>query len=244
LPLSLLDVALSKTFVGVTPSATSFYLDVQFSIDRELVVLFGQSGCGKTSILNAIAGLTSPDCGAIVLDGIPLFDGQRRIDLPPHRRSVGYVFQHYALFPHLNVFQNIGFAIQNRSRRQRRRRVEELAAWLHLEDLLDRPVRHISGGQAQRVAIARAIAHNPKVLLFDEPFSALDETLRTDLRKTLKRLHRQLQIPMLLVTHSRSEALELADRLISIENGSIVEIGRPDRLLVPTSQISNHFAWG
>ncbi|MDC0832315.1 ABC transporter ATP-binding protein [Geitlerinema sp. CS-897] len=240
----MLDVSLTKTFDRSNTDVLPFQLDVSFRVDRELVVLFGPSGCGKSSLLNAIAGLLTPDCGRIVLDGLPLFDSRRAIALPPHRRPIGYVFQSYALFPHLNVAQNIGFPLERLKKRQRQQRVRELAAWLHLEPLLDRAVTHISGGQAQRVAIARALACDPQILLLDEPFSALDGELRTELQQTLKRLQRQLNIPLLLVTHSRGEALELADRSILIDNGAIVEIDRPDRLLAPTRNLSSNFAWG
>ncbi|MGC9505506.1 ABC transporter ATP-binding protein [Baaleninema sp.] len=240
----MLEVSFTKTFDRSHLEGPAFQLDVSFRVDRELVVLFGPSGCGKSSLLSAIAGLLSPDRGNISLDGLPLFDSQRAIELPPHRRPVGYVFQSYALFPHLNVAENIAFPLDGLNRRQRQQRLGELAAWLHLEPLLDRPVTQISGGQAQRVAIARALAANPKILLLDEPFSALDDALRSDLRKTLKRLQRQLEIPMLLVTHSRGEALELGDRSVLLDNGAIVEIDRPDRVLVPSRHLSSHFAWG
>jgi molybdate transport system ATP-binding protein len=220
-------------------------LEAEFHLDRELVVLFGQSGCGKSSILNAIAGLLLPQRGRISLDGTPLFDSDRALNLPPHRRPLGYVFQHAALFPHLNVADNIGFALNHCSRRQRQLRVGELAEQLHIQDLLDRRVRHLSGGQAQRVAIARALAPQPKALLLDEPFSALDDSLRYDLRRHLKRLQQDLQLPILLVTHSRGEAIELADRLIAIERGRITHIDTPERLLVERSRpVSSRFAWG
>lgn len=223
----------------------AFELDVSFEVDRELVVLFGPSGCGKSSLLDAIAGLLTPDRGAIVLDGVPLFDRHQHVNLPPHRRPLGYVFQHYALFPHLNVADNIGFALNHQPRRLRQRRVEELAEQLHLSDLLDARINHISGGQAQRVAIARALAPSPKVLLLDESFSALDDALRRDLRRQLKQLQQRLQLPVLLVTHSRGEAMELADRLIVLDRGKIVRVDEPHRLLDERSRpVRRNFAWG
>ncbi len=225
----MLDVAIWKQWK--TPGRSTFDLAVQFRVPTGLTVLFGPSGCGKTSTLQAIAGLLRPDAGHITVQGTPFFAGDRALHLPPHRRRVGYVFQNYALFPHLNVADNIGFALYRWPKSQRQQRIRELADLLALEDLLPCPIRHISGGQAQRVAIARAIAPCPQLLLMDEPFGALDDDLRTTLQQELKALQRRLNLPILLVTHSRSEAITLADHLVRLEAGRVVAVGAAHELL-------------
>lgn len=225
----MLDVAIWKQWK--TPGRGAFDLAVQFQVPTGLTVLFGPSGCGKTSTLQAIAGLLRPDAGHITVQGIPFFAGDRALHLPPHRRRVGYVFQNYALFPHLNVADNIGFALHRWPKLQRQQRIRELADLLALQDLLPRPIQHISGGQAQRVAIARAIAPCPQLLLMDEPFGALDDDLRTVLQQELKALQRRLNLPILLVTHSRSEAIALADHLVRLEAGRVVAVGAAPDLL-------------
>ena len=192
--------------------------------------LLGPSGSGKTTLLRIIAGLEHPDQGAVYLDGV---DTTRQ---PTQRRRVGFVFQHYALFNHLTIFENIAFGLRVRPRRERppersiRDRVGELLALVQLDGLAERYPSQLSGGQRQRVALARALAVEPKVLLLDEPFGALDARVRKDLRRWLRRLHDELHVTSVFVTHDQEEALELSDRVVVMNNGRIEQEGTPDEV--------------
>jgi sulfate transport system ATP-binding protein len=196
----------------------------------ELVALLGPSGSGKTTLLRVIAGLEFPDSGRVMLDGI---DASER---PVQSRNVGFVFQHYALFRHMPVFENVAFGLRVRPGRQRpaeadiRRRVHELLALVQLENLADRYPSQLSGGQRQRVALARALAVEPRVLLLDEPFGALDAKVRQELRRWLRRLHDELHVTSVFVTHDQEEALELADRVVIMNEGRIEQVGTPDEV--------------
>ncbi len=196
----------------------------------QLVGLLGPSGSGKTTLLRIIAGLEHPDQGAVYLDGV---DTTRQ---PTQRRRVGFVFQHYALFNHLTIFENIAFGLRVRPRRERppersiRDRVGELLALVQLDGLAERYPSQLSGGQRQRVALARALAVEPKVLLLDEPFGALDARVRKDLRRWLRRLHDELHVTSVFVTHDQEEALELSDRVVVMNNGRIEQEGTPDEV--------------
>ena len=196
----------------------------------QLVGLLGPSGSGKTTLLRIIAGLEHPDQGAVYLDGV---DTTRQ---PTQRRRVGFVFQHYALFNHLTIFENIAFGLRVRPRRERppersiRDRVGELLALVQLDGLAERYPSQLSGGQRQRVALARALAVEPKVLLLDEPFGALDARVRKDLRRWLRRLHDELHVTSVFVTHDQEEALELSDRVVVMNNGQIEQEGTPDEV--------------
>ncbi|MFM1655121.1 sulfate/molybdate ABC transporter ATP-binding protein [Brevibacillus sp. B_LB10_24] len=193
----------------------------------ELVALLGPSGSGKTTLLRLIAGLEAADAGRIVLDG------QDVTGLGVRERQIGFVFQHYALFRHMNVYNNIAFGLQVRPRRQRLgkreigQRVEELLSLVQLEGLAERYPAQLSGGQRQRVALARALAIQPKFLLLDEPFGALDAKVRQELRRWLRQLHHNLEITSLFVTHDQEEALEVADRIVIVNEGRIEQIGTP-----------------
>jgi sulfate transport system ATP-binding protein len=197
----------------------------------KLVALLGPSGSGKTTLLRIIAGLEFADRGSIS------FDGQDVTNLPPGKRHVGFVFQHYALFRHLTVFRNITFGIDVRPRRLRpskselSRRVAELLQLVQLDGLENRFPAQLSGGQRQRVALARALAVEPRVLLLDEPFGALDAKVRKDLRRWLREFHERLHITALFVTHDQEEALELADEIVILHQGSIQQIGAPAEIL-------------
>jgi molybdate transport system ATP-binding protein len=180
----MLDVAIDKRL-------GAFHLRPRFAVGRELLVLFGHSGSGKSLTLQAIAGLLRPDAGCIAIDGRPVFDAARGLDEPPQRRGVGLVVQDYALFPHLSVRDNIAFGLDRLRPQERRARVAELVKLLELDGLEDRRPAQISGGQAQRVALARALAPRPRLLLLDEPFSALDSAIRVGLRRELARLKRE-----------------------------------------------------
>lgn len=243
----MLYVSFSKNLFhssGNKPITPQFCLEIEFAVACEITVLFGQSGCGKSSTLKAIAGLLPPDRGRIAVGGNTLFNSNFGIDWPPHQRQIGYVFQEYALFPHLNVAQNIGFALNRWQKSRQRQRIEELAKMLEIEDLLNLPIQKLSGGQAQRVAIARALAAYPRMLLLDEPFSALNDELRSSLRKQLKNIQRECQIPVILVTHSKAEAMEIGDSLIVLSQGKVVARGHPTNLLDNRSyDLIPNFGW-
>lgn len=195
----------------------------------ELVALLGPSGSGKTTLLRIIGGLEFPDNA----DAQILFHGENVTALPAHKRRVGFAFQHYALFRHLNVFENIAFGLRVRPRSTRpkesqiRERVANLLKLIQLESLGERFPAQLSGGQRQRVALARALAVEPKVLLLDEPFGALDAKVRKELRQWLRQLHEEIHVTTLFVTHDQEEALEVADRVAILREGNIEQIGSP-----------------
>jgi len=202
--------------------------DVSLDIPSgELVALLGPSGCGKTTLLRIIAGLEAPDSGSIH------FYGEDATAREVREREVGFVFQHYALFRHMTVFENVAFGLRVRPKQTRpsdaeiKRRVHELLELVQLDWLADRYPPQLSGGQRQRIALARALAVEPKVLLLDEPFGALDAKVRKELRRWLRRLHDELHITSIFVTHDQEEALEVADRVVVINKGQIEQIGSP-----------------
>ena len=192
----------------------------------ELFVLLGGSGSGKTTLLRAIAGFVRPEAGSIVLGDIDL------CALPPHRRPVNMMFQSYALFPHMSVAANIAFGLRQQgvSRAEIRQRVEAMLALVHLRGFAARRPNELSGGQQQRVALARSLAPRPRLLLLDEPLSALDQALRRDTRGELVRLRRSLGISFILVTHDQDEALQIADRIGVMREGKLVQTGTPAEL--------------
>jgi sulfate transport system ATP-binding protein len=198
----------------------------------ELVALLGPSGSGKTTLLRTIAGLEFPDPG----DAQVLFYGEDVTAIPASERKAGFAFQHYALFGHLSVFENIAFGLRVRSKATRppepdiRARVAKLLQLIQLEPLAQRFPSQLSGGQRQRVALARALAVEPKVLLLDEPFGALDAKVRKDLRRWLRQLHAEIHITTLFVTHDQEEALEVADRVAILRNGRVEQIGTPEEI--------------
>jgi sulfate transport system ATP-binding protein len=206
----------------------------------ELVALLGPSGSGKTTLLRMVAGLEYVDGGAI------RFGDQDATDIPVRDRGVGFVFQHYALFPHMTVAENVAFGMKvskvSRSRTEIDRRVDDLLKLVRLEGLGGRFPAQISGGQRQRVALARALAVDPKVLLLDEPFGALDANVRRDLRRWLREIHDELGITTLFVTHDQEEALDLADRVVILNEGRIVQQGTPEEVCrVPNSAFVTKF---
>ena len=190
----------------------------------ELVALLGPSGCGKTTLLRIIAGLETADRGEVLLDGEDASDTHVR------ERQVGFVFQHYALFRHMTVFENVAFGLRVKPRKLRpseadiRRKVHELLNLVQLDWLADRFPPQLSGGQRQRIALARALAVEPRVLLLDEPFGALDAQVRKELRRWLRRLHDEFEITSLFVTHDQDEALDVADRIVVINRGRIEQV--------------------
>jgi len=196
----------------------------------ELVGLLGPSGSGKTTLLRIIAGLETPDQGVVRLADDDVTDTRVQ------QRQVGFVFQHYALFRHLTVFENVAFGLRVRPKKTRpgepaiRARVRELLDLVQLEPFADRYPSQLSGGQRQRIALARALAVEPKVLLLDEPFGALDATVRRELRRWLRRLHDELHVTSLFVTHDQDEALELSDRVAIMNHGRLEQVGTPNEV--------------
>jgi molybdate transport system ATP-binding protein len=204
-------------------------LDVKFDCrPGELLALVGPSGAGKSTVLRAVAGLNRPRRGRVACDGQSWFDSGGDIDLPAHRRPVGLVFQSYALFPHLSALDNVAAALAHLPRRERRAKAGEWLARVHLAGLEDRYPRQLSGGQQQRVAVARALARDPKTLLLDEPFSAVDQVTRRKLYRELAELRRGLAMPIVLVTHDLEEASLLADRLTVLHRGITLQSDAPD----------------
>ncbi|HEY1059511.1 MAG TPA: sulfate ABC transporter ATP-binding protein [Limnobacter sp.] len=196
----------------------------------ELVALLGPSGCGKTTLLRIIAGLEQADSGEVILDGEDTSDAHVR------DRNVGFVFQHYALFKHMTVFDNVAFGLRMKPRSERpskaeiAEKVHNLLKLVQLDWLADRFPSQLSGGQRQRIALARALAVEPKVLLLDEPFGALDAKVRKELRRWLRRLHDELHITSIFVTHDQEEALEVADRVVLMNQGKVEQIGSPEEV--------------
>jgi molybdate transport system ATP-binding protein len=233
--------------VKIAAALQTFNLNVEFSVEARLTVLFGPSGCGKSTVLNCLAGLRKPDSGSIVVCDKTFFDVAQGINLPPQSRQIGYVFQNPSLFPHLTVFENIAFGIDKWDTKRRNDRVNELLELLNLSGLGNRRVSQISGGQIQRVALARALAPEPKLVLLDEPFSALDSELRNQLAEELLSMQKQLALPMVLVTHSRAEALQMADTVVLLDRGQVTAIGSPQSLLgnPHSARISSNsqFSW-
>ena len=205
-----------------------FNLDVEFGIEDGTLVLFGASGAGKTSALNAIAGLLPLDTGRITLDGTTFHDTQTGIHLPARQRRLGYVFQNYALFPHLTVLENIAFGLGNQSDRLEQAR--EWLARMRMKDFGDRYPLELSGGQQQRVALARALARRPRVLLLDEPFAALDRVLRERLQAELRQLQRDLSLIVVYVTHSLDDAFAVGDRIAVLHEGRVLQEGTLDEV--------------
>ncbi len=201
--------------------------DVTFAAEGgSITALLGPSGSGKSTVLRMIAGLEVPTSGRIWMEG------EEHTYKAVQERRVGFVFQHYALFRHMTVAQNVAFGLSVRrvAKRDRRRRVDELLELVHLEGFRDRYPDQLSGGQRQRVALARALAPKPRVLLLDEPFGALDAKVRLDLRRWLDDLHREIGVTSLLVTHDQEEALELANRIVVMHDGTVEQIGTPDEI--------------
>ncbi|HWR79116.1 MAG TPA: sulfate ABC transporter ATP-binding protein [Pseudomonas sp.] len=208
----------------------------------ELVALLGPSGCGKTTLLRIIAGLETPDAGNIVFHGEDVSGHDVR------NRNVGFVFQHYALFRHMTVFDNVAFGLRMKAKKERpsekviAERVHELLNMVQLDWLSDRYPEQLSGGQRQRIALARALAVQPKVLLLDEPFGALDAKVRKELRRWLARLHEEIHLTSVFVTHDQEEAMEVADRIVVMNKGVIEQIGAPGEVYEqPASDFVYHF---
>jgi molybdenum ABC transporter molybdate-binding protein len=215
-----------------------FTLDISQEIGNETLVLIGHSGCGKSTTLKMLAGLLNPDEGKIELGDGVLCDIQQKIDLPPEERNIGFVFQNYALFPHLTVWENIAYGISKLSPNEREKRIEETLAFLGIEALAQSKPAMLSGGEQQRVALARALVTRPKLLLLDEPLSALDVSTRSYVRAELKQLLKRLSIPTIVVTHDYEDARVLADRVAVMDQGKVIQSGTPNEI---SRFPANHF---
>jgi len=218
----LLDLDIRKTLQA---GKQRFRLDVRLQTDSRRIVLLGPSGAGKSLTLKAVAGLLRPDVGHIRVDGHVLFDADQGIDLAPQKRELAYVFQDYALFPHLTVRQNIAFPLVrgwlNPRRRHHDRQVDYWCEAFQLGQVADQYPHELSGGQKQRTALARALVTQPRALLLDEPFAALDPVLRAHMRSELKDLQQRLQVPMVLITHDPEDAAVFGDHVLDLRDGRI-----------------------
>jgi len=231
--------------MGITASQVSKKFGDFVALDKvsveaptgSLTALLGPSGSGKSTLLRVIAGLESPDSGQIFISD------EEKTNLPPQKRGVGFVFQHYAAFKHMTVFENVAFGLKIRkhARDATRQRVHELLELVQLEGFAGRYPTQLSGGQRQRMALARALAVEPDVLLLDEPFGALDARVRQELRAWLRRLHEDIQVTTILVTHDQEEAMELADNIVLMNHGKVEQVGGPQDLY---EQPTNEFVMG
>ncbi|MDE2766491.1 MAG: ABC transporter ATP-binding protein [Chloroflexota bacterium] len=218
----------------VTRTLGNFRLAPKLQVGPGITVLFGQSGAGKTLTLEAIAGLLTPDRGRIAIHDRAVFDAATGLNVPPYDRRLGYVVQSYALFPHLTVAENVAYGVFDLPRAERDQRVDGLLRTLGIQDLAGRRPARISGGQAQRTALARALVRRPQALLLDEPFAALDEGVALTLRRELRRLVRDLDLPVLMVTHDLTEASHIGDCIAVMDAGQVLQVGdRPDVLQRP-----------
>jgi len=234
------NVAVNKTVaaalqVGVRLSRVSpterFDLDVSFRVDAGITILFGASGVGKTTLLDCIAGLQTPDAGEMLLAERVLFDSGKHINLPVRNRRIGYVFQDLALFPHLSVESNVAYGLRGIHAQEAKQRVHKTLDSLGIISLRDRRPAQLSGGERQRVALARALVTEPSILLLDEPLAALDLPVRMKIAEDLRRSIQSLPIPVLYVTHSRDEVFTLGDRMLVLDRGKIIAPGTPHEVL-------------
>lgn len=218
-------INVTKNYYSLNRKNSSFLLDVNFDADNEIVVLFGGSGSGKTTTLRCVAGIDKPDNGKIIINDKVYFDKEKNINIKPQMRNLGYVFQNYALFPHMNVWKNIEYGLKHLSEKDKKKRIEYMLQFFNIEHLVNHYPDQLSGGQQQRVALARALAPKPDILLLDEPFSALDMIIRNKLREKIKLIQNEFKIPVLFITHSPQEAFAVADKIVAYHNGHIQQIG-------------------
>ncbi len=228
------DAATLRVQARVSHAPGGFALDVDFEAPPGVTVLFGPSGSGKSTTLAAIAGLVRPTSGRIAIGPDVWFDRSAHVDVPVHRRRIAFVFQSLALFPHMSAIANVVYGMDGSlDRRAREDRARALLDRLRAGHLADRRPATFSGGEAQRVAVARALATSPRVILLDEPFSALDRELRVELIGDLRDLIRELEVPVLFATHPRAEARALGERVVMLEKGRVQRVGRVEDLVAP-----------
>ena len=217
---------LCASFERRFPGGTTIAAAIEHPLDAFSVTAHnGPTGCGKTTVLRSLAGLDVPQTGRIAFGGEVWFDAGRRLSLRPQGRGIGYLFQEFALFPHLSVLENIGFGLARAAKREADHRVSELISLLQLSGLESRYPHELSGGQQQRVALARTVASRPRLLLLDEPLSALDAPTRAELRRDLRQLLAGWAIPTLIVTHDPTEVVAFADEVIVLSNGRVLQHG-------------------
>ena len=224
----MLEIASLVKNYGAVQAIRGIDISVQ---EGEIFTFLGPSGCGKTTTLQSIAGLETPTSGQITMAGEPVFDSLRNILVPANRRRLGMVFQSYAIWPHMSVFENVAFPVVHGSNSYSKNEIRELARnalkLVKMDEYIDRPAPHLSGGQQQRIALARAIVHKPRLLLLDEPLSNLDAKLRDTMRVELRQLIKDLGITTIFVTHDQTEALSMSDRIVLMKDGEIVQVGTP-----------------
>ncbi|MFZ6815788.1 ABC transporter ATP-binding protein [Undibacterium sp. Rencai35W] len=227
--MAMLELNLQKKLLS---SSGVMNLDIQLNLGRgELLGLFGDSGAGKTTLLRMLAGLTVPDHGRIVVDGVCWFDSEKKIMVPPQQRSIGFVFQDYALFPNMSVRANLAYALHSKDP-HRDALIDQLLNATGLTALQDQLPAQLSGGQQQRVALARALIRKPQLLLLDEPLSALDLTMRLRLQHELQKLHQDFSLTTILVSHDIGEVFKLADKVQVVEQGRVVRSGTPAQVFL------------
>jgi molybdate transport system ATP-binding protein len=222
----MIQVRVRKSYRPGADSA-GFLLDLDFKTDAAVTVLFGPSGSGKTLTLDCIAGFVRPDEGRVMVGDDILFDADTRVHLPPQARRCGYVFQNYALFPHMTLRENLAFPIEDTARLERHRRVNEMLDRFRLSEVAGRRPHELSGGQKQRGSIARALLLSPRLLLLDEPARGLDPALRLELYDVLRSVREEFGTPIVLVTHDLEECFELGDRMLILRDGKLVQSGSP-----------------
>ncbi|MCX6077536.1 MAG: ATP-binding cassette domain-containing protein [Campylobacterales bacterium] len=228
----MLEISISKKLLGAT-GVIDFELICNFE-KEEFWTIFGESGIGKTTLLRMIAGLETPDKGSIKMDGEVWFDSEKKINLIPQKRKVGFVFQNYALFENMSVLQNLLFAQPHKNISK----AEEILEAMGLLALKERVPNTLSGGQRQRVALARSIAQEPKILLLDEPLSALDALTRSRLQDELKKTHEIFKLTSLMVSHDRLEVFKLSDQVLWLKEGKIFQIGKPKEIFLSKTSSS------
>ena len=217
-----------SVFVDIEKNLGSFHLNVKFEAGDETLALLGASGCGKSMTLRCIAGIETPDRGKIIVDGVTLFDSERKINLTPQQRRTGLLFQNYALFPNMTVFQNVSVgAKRERDSQKRKDMIQSVMDGFDLSELADRYPHQLSGGQQQRVALARILVSSPRILLLDEPFSALDSHLRFKLEREVRDVIRRFGKTAVLVSHDRDEVYRMSDRIAIMEQGILVQNDSP-----------------
>ncbi len=239
---------LKKQYVSADGTPGGGVFGISFDVaEGELFTLLGPSGCGKTTTLRSIAGLELPDRGRIALAGMDIFNSATRVSVPMYERDIGMVFQSYAIWPHMNVFENAAYPLKvsktrKFSRREIHEKVVEILEMVGLGEFIRRPSTQLSGGQQQRLALARALTREPRLLLLDEPLSNLDAMLREQMRVELKRLQQEWGVTTIYVTHDQSEALAISDRIAVMNEGLIVQVGTPKEIYNrPTSEFVAHF---